>query len=74
MAIDFDSMTPKEVRKWGNELAYDASQLGEVRATLIVNCEEGRTLAELGLTYDESHSVVSNLMHILTRLVDMVNA
>lgn len=65
---DFDNMTPKQVREWGENLAYDASQLGEVRATLIVNCKEGRPLRKLGITYDKNRNVISNLVIILKKL------
>lgn len=65
---DFDNMTPKQVREWGAELAWQASQFGEIKATLIVNCKPGRTLHDRGIVYDESKTVLSNLLHILETL------
>ena len=62
---NFDTMTPAEVREWGSEAAYRASQLGEVKATLIVNCKRGT----LGCDYDDKQTVVYNLVAILGSLL-----
>jgi len=67
---NFDEMSPKQIREWGNELARHASEWGEMVATLKVNCASGRTLAGLGIEYDESRSALANLVWILTKLVD----
>jgi hypothetical protein len=61
---NFDNMTPKEVREWGSEVAHRAAQLGEVRATLIVNCERGTIPYE----YDDTKLPVHNLVGILEAL------
>lgn len=50
-------------------MVYRASQLGEVRATLIVNCKPGRPLHKMGIAYDESASVIKNLVGILGKLI-----
>ncbi len=69
---NFDEMSPKEVRAWGNELAWQASQFGEIKATLIVNCREGRALHKLGITYSENNSVIHNLVGILGTLMNKI--
>lgn len=71
---DFDNMTPKEVREWGKNLAWHASQFGEIRATLIVNCQTGRRLNDLGIDYDERSSVLTNLVVILEKLAVLAEA
>jgi hypothetical protein len=68
---DFDEMTPKNVREWGKEIAWQASQFGEIKATLIVNCREGRALRKLGIEYDDTKLVLPNLVHILQQLTEM---
>ena len=70
---DWDDMTPSEVRKWGEDLAYRASQFGEMRATLIVNCQPGRRLADLGIQYDDSKVSLTNLVHILDSLCNQID-
>lgn len=70
--FDFDNMTPKQIRKWGETLSHHAQQFGEIRATLIVNCKEGRVLRKLGIVYDEKRGVLPNLVHILQQLVGQV--
>lgn len=67
----FDSMTPAQVREWGEEAAYRASQLGEVKATLIVNCKRG-TLVDC--EYDDTKPVVNNLVTILETLIRAAEA
>lgn len=70
---NFDDMSPKQVCEWGKSLLSHANQFGEIRATLIVNCQEGRALHNLGIKYDESASTLSNLVYILATLIDRVN-
>ena len=70
----FDDMTPNQIREWGTEAAHRVSQFGEIRATLIVNCEPGRVLHKHGLTYDDTRPVLWNLVGILTQLTEAVDA
>ena len=65
---DFDELSPNQVRAWGEKLAYAAQQFREIRATLVVNCEEGRALHDLGIRYDDSRTVLNNLVAILDEL------
>jgi hypothetical protein len=65
---NFDEMTPKQVREWGEKLSRNAQQFGEIQAMLIVNCQPGRMLDGLGIRYDESKTVLNNLIHILESL------
>lgn len=65
-----------KVRDVGKSLASEvakiegmADEFGSIRATLILNCEPGRELNKLGLSYDQSKSVHANLVHILEQLV-----
>lgn len=70
--LDYDNATPKQVREWGKRLAHDASVLGEVRATLIVNCSEDRPLNKLGISYDKGHGVLANLVYVLESLLTRI--
>ena len=67
---DWDNTTPKEIRKWGEELSWRAQLCGEIEATLRVNCKKGRRLHAIGITYDDRASVVTNLVHILEVLCE----
>ena len=68
-ADEFESKTIREIREQAKQLGRDASQLAEVRATLIVNCREGRELAKFGCTYDQSKCVLVNLVSIFEKLI-----
>ena len=70
---EFESKTIREIREQGERLGRDASQLAEVRATLIVNCREDQSLGKLGCKYDESRSVLVNLVSIFERLIAVAN-
>lgn len=73
-AFSLDGLTPKRVYDWGKELSSRASQFGEIQATLIVNCEEGRRLHKLGVRYDKHLSVLHNLVGILDKLAGLADA
>jgi len=65
---NWDEMTPKDVREYCNTLAHRASEWGEIKATLIVNCQEGRRLHRLGLRYDDTKRPLWNMVNILEQL------
>jgi hypothetical protein len=67
---DWENTTPIQLQEWGKKLGYAAHQYGEIRATLIVNCMEGRALYKLGITYDDKKTVLNNLVAILLDLLD----
>jgi hypothetical protein len=74
-AIEYGSHEPTELEKQLSALSKlcqklerDSEELGQIRATLAVNCAPGRVLATHGCEYDKSKLVLSNLIMILERL------
>ena len=53
-------------------LESDSAELGQIRATLIVNCQPGRTLHARGITYDETKSVLVNVFDMMTKLTAVI--
>ena len=70
---NFDEMTPKQVRIWGEELVFRAKQFGEIQATLIVNCKPGARLNSYGIAYNEDILLLRNLVAILEKLCDLAD-
>ena len=66
---EFESKTIAEICEEVERLGRGALQLGKIRATLIVNCREDQSLGKLGCKYDESKSVLVNLISIIERLI-----
>ena len=54
------------------ELESDSRELGQIRDTLIVVCRAGKGLYPRGFTYDETKSVLVNLVNVLTKLTAVV--
>lgn len=66
---DFDHATPEEIRKWGEELAYQAAQFSQIKASLIVSCVKGQRLAKF-VEYDNTEPLLSNLVRIFEVLLE----
>lgn len=71
---DLENMTIKEIRKEIARLEGNSRELGEIRATLVVNCRRGRRLAQLNISYADHKSVLNNLIEILQILVRKIDA
>ena len=61
---NFDKMTLDQIREWSDDAAYRVSQLGEIKATLVVNCRRGYLPCE----YNDTHTVLWNLIAILVAM------
>jgi hypothetical protein len=69
---DFDNMSPKQIREWGNDLVRAANENGDIRATLQVQCMPGRPFHTLGIEFDEKRSTIVNLILILEKLLKRI--
>ena len=63
----------QSIQLLGSELGRRAQEWAEIKATLILNCEDDRAIGKLGIKYNESHRVVTNLAMICEKLIDMAN-
>lgn len=64
---DFDNMTLNDIKQWARSVGVKNYQLGEIEATLKVNCKRG----SFGdYVYDDSKSVTTNLVNILIILIN----
>lgn len=70
---NFYEMTPKQVREWGVAAAFRASQYGDMKATMQVNCQEGGMLHKHGCEYDDTKMAVTNLANIMMTLCDKID-
>lgn len=70
---NIDDMSIKEIRELCGDLGYTAQQFGEIRATLIINCQKEHAIGEFGITYDENRSVLNNMVYILEQLCNKIN-
>ncbi len=71
---DFNNMTPKQVREWGNIISRRSSEFGLIHATILTECRPGRSLDDFGIKYDESKSVLYNLIYILETLINKISS
>ena len=67
--MNLDNMTQREIKELCDSFEGRVQELGEIRATLIVNCKEGRALHKLGIEYDDKKTALRNLVYILDRLI-----
>lgn len=50
----------------------ESDELRSIRATLLINCREGKTLYNLGIKYQDDKSVHGNLFDILIQMNKMI--
>ncbi len=70
--LDWETMTSAERHALGKRLVDDAGMLGKLTELLISDCQEGKLLGELGITYNVQKDVVANLVDITGKLVDRI--
>ena len=71
---NLEDMSIKEIRKELARLKGNSRELNEIRATLVVNCREGRRLSHLGISYQDDRPILHNLVRMLHELVERIDA
>ncbi len=69
---DFGEMSINRLRHWAEDVADKLYDYKQIKATLIINCHESRSLGKLGATYDETKMVLHNMIDILETLTGKI--